>query len=250
MIKTIVIEDEAPAADILLNMLKQHFKEVQVVAAAASVPEATRLIAQHQPDLVLSDIQLGKSYAFEIFQNLPEINFEVIFISAYERFAIQAIKFSALDYLLKPYALADLKQALDNFTKKLQQKQSLLQFETLFHNLRQMQKDTKRIALPTLAGLEVIGMNEIIRCQSQVNYTYFYLTHNRKFVISRTLKEYDDMLQEYDFLRVHNSHLVNLHHVKNYIKGEGGAVTMSDGASVEVSRRKKDELLKRISSLQ
>lgn len=249
MIRTIIIEDELKATEVLCSMLHDHFRELEVVAVAHTVPEGIQAIEQYNPDLVLSDVQLGESYAFEIFQTHPPVNFDVIFISGYEQFAIQAIKFAAIDYLLKPFSLKDLKLAVENYTKRQQHKQSVVQFEALFHNLRQVQKGTKKIALPTTSGLEVVSMNDIIRCQAQINYTYIYLTQNQKFVISKTLKEYEDLLHDYDFLRVHNSHLVNLHYIKNYIRGEGGTITMSDGTSIEVSRRKKDELIKKLSGL-
>ncbi len=182
-------------------------------------------------------------------QQLSTIDFEVIFTTAYEKYAIQAIKFSALDYLLKPFSLEELTIAVQHYEQKVNKKQSATQFETLFYNLRNMQKNVKKIALPTSNGLMIIQLSDIVRCQADANYTNFFLTNKKKLVISKTLKEFEELLHEYDFIRVHHSHLINLHHVQNYARGEGGTITLSDGSQVDVSRRKKDEFLSRLANL-
>lgn len=249
MIKAIIIEDEQRSREILRNMLNQHFKNIAVLAVCASAEEGKAAIKTYQPDLVFSDIELEKSSAFDMLQQLDNIDFEVIFTTAYERYAIQAIKFSALDYLLKPFSVSDLSEALNHYQQKQNKKQATHQFDALFHNLKHMQKDSKKIALPTLNGLVVIYLKEIIRCQADVNYTTFFMTGKNQLVIAKTLKEFEELLNEYDFMRVHNSHLINLNHVKKYTKGEGGIITMVDGSEVDVSRRKKNEFLKRLAEL-
>lgn len=249
MIKTIIIEDEAHSRDILSNMLQQHFKNVEVLAVCKNTEEGKIAIENLHPDLVLTDIELEKNAAFDMLQELSKIDFEVIFTTAHERYALQAIKFSALDYLLKPFGLEDLSAALKRYEEKKDKQQSAGQFNTLFYNLKHIQKDAKKIALPTSNGLTIVPVKEIIRCEAEVNYTNFFLTSKNKMIVSKTLKEFEELLNDYDFIRVHNSHLINLHHVKNYTRGEGGTVTMTDGTAVDVSRRKKEEFLKRLAAL-
>lgn len=249
MIKTIIIEDEKLSSDLLVEMLNKHFKYLTIVAVCKTIDEGKNAINNLHPDLVFSDIELGTDSAFTMFQQIEKIDFEVIFTSGQEKYALQAIKFSALDYLLKPFSQSDLTEALNRFHEKKDKKQSSNQFEALFHNLKNLQKDSKKIALPTLTGLIIIPVKDIIRCQADVNYTTLHLITQNQIVACKSLKEFDELLVDYDFLRVHNSHLINLNYVKNYTKGEGGVVTMLDGTEVDVSRRKRDEFLKRLADL-
>jgi len=249
MIKAIIIEDEDRSRKALEDMLAGQFRNVQVLSSCADADEGIAAIKTYRPGLVFSDIELQHRTAFDMLQQIGEINFEVIFTTAYEKYAIQAIRFAALDFLLKPFSVSDLAASLDRYIEKRNKAQTTHQFEALFHNLRHVQKDLKKIALPTMSGLSIIPLNEVIRCEADVNYTRFFLIHNQKTMVSKTLKEYEELLSEFDFCRVHGSHLVNLHHVKNYIKGEGGTVVLSDGSQVDVSRRKKDEFLKRLAEL-
>ncbi len=249
MIKAIIIEDEDNSRTVLHDMINQHFKNIEVMAACKNNEEGKAAIEHLHPDLVFSDIELESTSVFDMFQQLSSIDFEVIFTTAFDRYAIQAIKFSALDYLLKPFSKEDLSEALNHYQQKQNKTQSVQQFDALFHNLKHIQKDLKKIALPTSNGLAVFSVKEIIRCQADVNYTTFFLTTKNKILVAKTLKEYEELLNDYDFIRVHNSHLINLHHVKNYSRGEGGTITMSDASVVDVSRRKKDEFLKRLAEL-
>lgn len=249
MIKAIIIEDEENSRIILNDMLHQHFKNIEVLAICKNNDEAKSAIENLSPDLVFSDIELENEKVFDMLQQLNKIDFEIIFTTGYDKYAIQAIKFSALDYLLKPFSKEDLTDAINHYQQKQNKKQSSQQFDALFHNLKHFQNDQKKITLPTSNGLNVYPVKEIIRCQAEVNYTSFFLTSKNKMLVTKTLKEYEELLNDYDFIRVHNSHLINLHHVKNYSRGEGGTVTMSDGTTVDVSRRKKEEFLKRLEAL-
>jgi two-component system LytT family response regulator len=249
MIKVIIIEDEMHSRDVLTNLLQEHFKDVQVMAVCKTAEEGKTAIEDLQPDLLLTDIELENKAVFEMLQELNNMNFEIIFTTAHEKYAIQAIKFSAIDYLLKPFSLEDLSAAIKRYEQKKYKQQSSGQFDALFHNLKHIQKDAKKIALPTSNGLTIVPLKEIIRCEADVNYTNFFLATKHKMLVSKTLKEFEELLNEYDFIRVHNSHLINLHHVKNYIRGEGGIVTMTDGTEVDVSRRKKEEFMKRLAAL-
>ncbi|MFI5219766.1 MAG: LytR/AlgR family response regulator transcription factor [Bacteroidia bacterium] len=249
MIKAIIIEDEERSREALKDMLTQQFRNVHVLAACGNINEGITAIKEHKPDLVFSDIELEQHTAFEMLQQIEKIDFEIIFTTAYEKYAIQAIKFAALDFLLKPFSISDLMEAMNRYFDKHNKHQTTHQFEALFHNLKHVQKDSKKIALPTLNGLSIIPLKEIIRCEADVNYTNFFLVSKQKIMVSKTLKEYEELLDEFDFSRVHGSHLINLHHVKNYTRGEGGTVTLSDGSHVDVSRRKKDEFLKRLAEI-
>ncbi len=249
MIKAIIIEDEQHSRELLQTMLHKHFSNIIVLAACINAAEGKTAIEHLHPDLVFTDIELEQTPVFEMLHQLNEIDFEVIFITAYEQYAIQAIKFSALDYLLKPFSLEDLSAAIKRYEQKKDKQQSADQFNTLFHNLKHIEKDAKKIALPTTNGLTIVPLKEIIRCEARMNYTNFFLITKHKMMVSKTLKEFEELLNDYDFIRVHNSHLINLHHIKSYTKGEGGTVTMSDGSEVDVSRRKKEEFLKRLAAL-
>lgn len=233
----------------LSNLLNEHFKQVNVVAVCKNNEEGKAAIESLYPELVFSDIELNGVPVFTMLQQLNSINFEVIFTTAFEKYALQAIKFSALDYLLKPFGKDELAEALGHFQQRQNRLQSPQQFDTLFYNLRHFQSDLKKIALPISNGLVIIPVKDIIRCQAEVNYTHFFLTTQAKILVTKTLKDYDELLKEFDFIRVHNSHLINLRHVKNYVRGEGGTVTMSDGSVIDVSRRKKEEFLKRLEAL-
>jgi two-component system, LytTR family, response regulator len=249
MIRTIIIEDEENSRLILTDTLHEHFHNIQIIATCKNNSEAKLAIEELKPDLVLSDIELKHESVFTMLQQLNIIDFEIIFISGYDKYAIQAIKFSALDYLLKPFSKKELADAIEHYEQKQHKKQSMQQFDALFHNLKNIQKDLKKIALPTANGLTVFTLNEIVYCQAEINYTYFFLVTKNKILGTKTLKEYEELLDDYDFIRVHKSYLINLHHVKNYSRGEGGTVTMSNGDVVEVSRRKKEEFLNRLSAL-
>jgi two-component system, LytTR family, response regulator len=249
MIKVIIIEDEKHSRDILENMLQQHFRNIEILAVCKNTDEGKTAIENLHPDLLLTDIELEKIPVFDMLQQLASIDFEVIFTTAHEQYAIQAIKFSALDYLLKPFGVEDLSAAIKRYEQKKDKEQSAGQFNTLFHNLKYIQKDAKKIALPTTNGLTIVPLKEIIRCEADVNYTNFFLMSKSKMVVAKTLKEFEELLNDYDFIRVHHSHLINLHHIKNYTRGEGGTVTMTDGTEVDVSRRKKEEFLRRLAAL-
>lgn len=249
MTRVIIIEDEKYNINILQGMLQNHFKNIDIVAVCENTNDAMVAIEALQPDLVFTDIELHGTPVFEMLEQLNNINFDIIFITAHERYAIQAIRFAAIDYLLKPFSLSGLSEAIKRYEQKKDKQQSASRFNTLFHNLKHLQKDAKKIALPTANGLAVVPVKEIIRCQADVNYTHFFLEDKRKMLVSKTLKEFEEMLNDYDFIRVHQSHLINLHHIKNYARGEGGIVTMTDGTEVDVSRRKKEEFLKRLAEL-
>jgi two-component system, LytTR family, response regulator len=243
MIKAVIIDDEEGARESLANIIGRYFSEITVVAKAAGVDDAYEQINNTNPDIVFLDIEMPSGSGFSLLERFEKVNFEVIFVTAFDHYAIKAIKFSALDYLLKPVDIDDLKEAITHFKNKNRTSVSSVntQLDVLFNNLK---KDgAKKIAIPDTHGFSYIDFSEIIRCESDGNYTTFHLTGNKKIISSRTLGEYESLLESENFFRVHRSHIINLSHLVRYVKGEGGYVVMSDGSSVEVSRRKKQEFL-------
>jgi len=248
MIKTIIVDDELGARESLSKIIEKNCKEIEIVAKADAMLSAYDAINKHQPDLVFLDIEMPKGNAFDLLGKFDEINFDIIFTTAYDHYAIQAIKFSAIDYILKPIDTEELVSAVERFQKKTGQKNFLdKKFKALLSNLKPENK-IKKIGIPDSDGLVFINLSDIIRCDSDGNYTFFILTTGKKIIATHTLGEYEQMFADNNFFRVHRSHLINLEHVKKYIKGEGGYVIMTDNSQVEVSRRNKIEFLEKLSS--
>ncbi|MDF2435974.1 MAG: DNA-binding response regulator [Bacteroidota bacterium] len=245
--KAVIVDDELGARESLSKMLEKNCKNIQIVAKADNMMNAFIEITNHQPDLVFLDIEMPNGNAFDLLEKFKEINFNIIFVTAYDHYAIKAIKFSAIDYILKPVDPEELVKAVSRFESQHENKTSLdKKFKTLLSNVKPENK-LKKVGIPDGDGLVFINLADIIRCDSDGNYTYFLLTSGKKIIVSRTLGEYEQMFAEDNFFRVHRSHLINLEHVKKYIKGEGGYVIMSDNSQVEVSRRNKNEFLEKLS---
>jgi len=247
MINAIIIDDEPHCIRQLASMLGEKFKgDIEVLDCFHNLESALNGIHKLHPDLVFLDVRLHDKTGFDLLQSLDSIDFNLIFITAHDKYAIEAFKFSAIDYLLKPINKNDLSRAIGKLKEKLSVENDARKFEALFHNLRNTQAANKRICVSVADKLIVIQVSDIIRCESSRNYTNIYLKDGSKILASKTLKEFEVILEEYDFYRVHNSDLINLAHVKSYNKGSGGSVTMSDNISVEVSFRRKDEFLKKL----
>lgn len=248
MIKAIIVDDELGARESLSKMIEKNCKQLEIVAKADSAQAAFEAITSKKPDLVFLDIEMPNGNAFDLLEKFKEINFNIIFTTAYDHYAIKAIKFSAVDYILKPIDPEELTEAVKRFEKKQQGEPNVLdkQFKTLLSNVRPENK-LKKVGIPDGDGLIFINLSDIVRCESDGNYTFFILTNGKKIIASRTLGEYEQMFTEDNFFRVHRSHLINLQHVKKYIKGEGGYVIMTDDSQVEVSRRNKNEFLEKLS---
>jgi two-component system LytT family response regulator len=245
MINAVIVDDEHYASRALVTLLRKHCPDVTVMAVCNNAKEAVKTIRDLQPQLVFLDVEMPYLSGFELLEMLHPVAFDCIFTTSYDQYAIKAIRFSALDYLLKPVDPVELKTAVARVAEKkpgpLQQ-----QMELLFSRFQQLQPMVDRIALPTLEGLQIIPVASILYCSSSSNYTIFNLAGNQKLIISRTLKEIEEMLEEHHFLRVHHSYLVNLKEVRKYNRGEGGSLLMSDGASIDVSRSRKEVLLKKL----
>jgi two-component system, LytTR family, response regulator len=245
MIKAIIVDDEQHCIDRLKGLLEAGYSNsLRLLGTFDSVPKGYKAIKELSPDLVFLDVQIHEKTGFDLLKELGDIDFEVIFTTAYDKFAVQAFKFSALDYLLKPVDKDDLKLAMDKFVSKTKKDGAINRLDNLLLNLKSQNGQPKRIIVPTTSGFEVFDVPDIIRCESDVNYTTIYLKNKQKLVVAKTLKEFEEMLTEHGFFRVHNSHLINLTFVKSYNKGKGGSVVLSDGMEIEVSTRRKDDFLK------
>ncbi|MBP7510326.1 MAG: response regulator transcription factor [Bacteroidia bacterium] len=250
-IKTVLVDDERNGREILLALLEKFCLNIEVIGTADSAELAINLIRETKPNLVFLDINMPGMSGFEMLEKLAPIGFEVIFVTAHDAYALKAFKFSAIDYVLKPIDLEDLQKAVEKVEEKLNVKQDNSQgrYKELFHNIKNIQNPFDKLGLATRDGLIFVKISEIIRLESDVNYTWFFLQNGEKTLASKTLKEFEEMLEEYNFYRVHKSHLINLAHLQRYIKGEGGSVVMSDGSEVDVSRRNKEGLMKRLQNL-
>ncbi|WP_026764670.1 LytR/AlgR family response regulator transcription factor [Sediminibacterium salmoneum] len=247
MIKVIIVDDEQHCIDRLKSLFLTKFAyKLKLVGTASSVLSAYDLIVQEKPDLIFLDVQLNELTGFDLLSKFDKLSFDVIFTTAYEKYAVKAFKFSAIGYLLKPVDIDDLKLAIDKFSDTIEQKDYKQKFDLLYANFKQLSLHDKKIAVPTLSGIEFIPVSSIIRCESDINYTTLYLTEKTKLVVAKTLKEFEELLTEYNFFRVHNSHLINLSFIKFYNKGKGGTVQLTDGSEVEVSTRRKEAFISKV----
>jgi two-component system LytT family response regulator len=250
MIKVIIVDDEEKSRNGLRNMLIKHSPDVEIADMCDSVDSAVTSIRREKPQLVFLDVEMPFNNGFALFDRITNPDFKVIFTTAYDQYAIQAIKFSALDYLLKPIDVDDLKNAVLRFNQSRGKDNSQETNLQMLMSALQLKNKSAKIAVPTFDGLQMVHVEDIVKCTADESYTHITLLNGTKLVVSRILKEFEDLLSGYNFLRVHNSSLVNLAHVKKYVKGEGGYVVMTNDESVEVSRRKKNELLQKLSLVQ
>lgn len=249
MIRTLIIDDEQHCIDRLVHLLEIHKDHVHLMDALQSVAEGVTAIKKFKPDLIFLDVQINDKTGFDLLKQIDTNDFEVIFTTAHDKYAVQAFKFSAIDYLLKPVDADDLYQSLEKVSKKVAEKTNNERLDILLHNLKSTKGATKKISIPTVNGFVFVQVTDILRCQSEINYTTIFLKDKQKITVAKTLKEFEELLTEYNFFRVHNSHLINLAYIKSYNKGKGGVVTMMDQTDIEVSTRRKDELLRRLSEI-
>jgi two-component system LytT family response regulator len=245
-IKTILVDDEARAHTSLAKLLSVHCPEIQIAGTCSDADEAIEMIRQLQPELVFLDISMPGKDGFELLQALPDIQFEIIFVTAYNQYMLQAFQFSAVDYILKPVDYRLLMAAVGRAIQRINQKSGLQHIETLLHNLHLKDSRKRKLCIPSLKGFQVVESNAIIYCEAKSNYTAIHLINNVVILASKPLLEYEELLRDAAFIRVHKSFLVNLDQIKEYIKGEGGSLILSNGNEVEVSRRRKEELLQRM----
>lgn len=242
MLRAIIVDDEAKARENLAILLQDFVKGVEVVGLCQKISEAVKAVELHSPDVVFLDIQLQRESGFDLLTALDEVNFEVIFTTAYTEYAIKAFKFSAIDYLLKPIDIEELKKAVSKVEKRVSQNMT----SRLTHLVQHLKQGSdSRIALPTLEGLVFVNIQDILYCEASSNYTQIF-TSQEKYLVSKTLKEYDELLSDHNFFRIHNSYLININSIKKYVKGDGGYVVLNNNTSLDVSKRKKEAFLNRI----
>ncbi len=246
MIRTVVVEDEKKSREVILSLIAKYCPELQVVGEASSVDQAVDLLKKEKPDLVFMDIQLADGTGFDILQQVQGINFDLIFATAFDQYAIKAIKYSAIDYLLKPIDGEELKAAVRKVIEKRSSSSNIDNLKFLLSNLKKGEDEFSRITLPTGNAYEIVNIKDIIRCEASESYTYFFLVGKRKFLVTSGLKHYEDILPSSQFIRVHHSHLINMNHVIRYLKEDGGYAIMSDDSKIEVSRRKREAFLERL----
>ena len=244
IIKAVVIDDEPDSVDTLLWKIENYCPNVEIVATFNDPVKGLQFLKDTPPELLFLDIEMPMLNGFDILEELGDVPFDVIFTTAYDNFGIQAVKFSALDYLLKPVQNKELKEAVEKYSHKNQHALPKNQLEGLLQNVKEeVQGKPGRIALATKESIEFVSPDEIILCSSDSNYTMVYLDNGRKKLISRTLKDFEDMLSSYNFYRPHNSHLINLSHVREFMRGDGGYLIMKNQMKVPVSKSRKESLL-------
>ncbi len=244
MIRSIIIDDERLSRLTLRKLLEMYCPAVEVIGEAENTSEASALVKALKPDLIFLDVAMPQKNGIDFLQEQEEINFEVIFVTAHDKYVLQAIRFAAVDYLQKPVSENLLVTAVSNAGKRIQQRANFQQVETFLHNIKQQTgQQSMQLCIPSIKGFQVVELNDIVYCEAENTYTYIHFKDGKKMLASRPLMDYELMLQDSLFFRTHKSFLVNMKHIKEYQKGEGGFVIMSNGKQLEVSRRKKETFL-------
>ena len=238
----VIIDDEKRSRESLELLVKDYCPQVNVLEMAESVETGVEAVKKHKPDLLFLDIELQDGTGFDLLEKVSGNNFYVIFTTAFENYALRALKLSAVDYLLKPINADELAAAVKKAGDIIEKTHQESNFQLLLQNL-QSNTGMHKIALPTSEGLTFINVHDIIRCQADGSYTHFFFKSQKKLLVSKKIKEYEELLSPYNFVRVHHSHLVNLDEVTKYVRGDGGYVVMSDGETVYVSKRKKEDFM-------
>ena len=242
--RVIIIDDEERTRKSLQNLLKISNTDTLVIAEADTVKSGIQAIKEHLPDLVLLDINMPDGTGFDLLKQIDSISFKIIFITAYEEYAVKAFEFSAIDYLLKPVDPAKLIEAIEKARHAVEQENLSLKLKALFANLDNADSHTKKLVLKTAENIYIVSTSDIFRCESDCGYTQFFLQDGKKILVSRNLKDYEEMLNGFGFYRIHQSHLINLRYIDHYSKLDGGAVVMKDKTNIPFARRKKEDFLK------
>lgn len=239
--KAVIVEDEKDARETLKGYISRYCPNIELIGEAYDVPSAVSTINALKPEIVFLDIEIPFGNAFDVLDATREINFETIFVTAYSEYALKALNFNAAYYILKPVDIDELIQAVERASQNLEKTGNQTITEIIRNNLRH--PDHKKLVVPNSNGFDIIPIEEIIRFEGSGNYTDIYLTANRKKTVTKVLKHFEELVDELPFMRVHKSHLINMHHVSTYYKGRGGTAIMADGAEIEISMHKKDDFL-------
>ena len=243
MIRSIIVEDEKHSRETLRGMLTRYCKNVEVIAEADSYRGGLKLIREHHPEVVFLDIQMPDGSGFRMLEEIEEIDFEIIFTTAFDQFAIKAIKYSALDYLLKPIDPEELVKAVKKVENKISNQQVNQNIQVLLDNIKSKETDPHKIVLSTSEKIHIIETDQILRCESDNYYTNFFLADGKKILVSKTLKENEELLSDHNFIRPHKSHLVNVKYIKGFLRSDGGYIELTDGSKIPVSRRKREKII-------
>lgn len=249
MMRAVLIDDEISNLENLRTLLEKHCPQVTIIATAQNVNNAVDVIEKYLPDLVFLDIQMGEQTGFDVLKLLPSRNFEVVFVTAYDQYGIQAVKFAALDYLLKPVDIEELRNAVDKAEFKLTRQVQTSQLDFLLQQLKKPETSISKIALQMQSEIRYVALSEIIRCEADNTYTHFFLSSDEKILVSRSLKEYADLLRPSGFLRTHQSHLVNPKYVKSWLKEDGGILLLMSGEKIPVSKPNKETVKQALQQL-
>lgn len=249
MIRTIIIDDEKDASRALKNALIKYCLDITIEGIYKTPEEGLDAIRKLKPEVVFLDVQMPQMSGFDVLQQASPVNFEVIFVSAYDQYAIKAIKFSALDYLLKPVDIDELIHAVKKVKERLSTKNSLYEHQSLLNNIQLKSGKIEKLAVPSSEGIDFFDTKDIIYCRADGSYTSIVMKGNRQVLVCKNLKDFEDLLEESGFIRIHHSHIINLSHVQKYIKGDGGYVILTDNHHLDVSRRKKEEFMSLLDKL-
>ncbi|HDO26971.1 MAG TPA: response regulator transcription factor [Bacteroidetes bacterium] len=247
MLKAVVIEDEPKTREAITNIINRLCHDIKVVANGHNIKTGIDAIYNGHPDILLIDVELSDGTAFDILRHVFNIDFQIIFVTAHEGYALKAIKFSAFDYILKPFSVEELTLAVDKAAEAVSRKKTEVNLETLLNNIDN--REQKRIVLKTADEIHLVNISDIINCEADSSYTHFFLKDGSQLTVSNHLKEYDELLKDHHFFRVHHSYLVNLNEVKKFHKISNAYVLMSNGKKVPVSSRKKERLLEKFNLL-
>jgi len=242
----ILIDDESNSRNALHQKLITNCPDIKIVAECENGEKGILAIEKHKPDIVFLDVEMPRMNGFVMLQQLQQRNFELIFTTAYDQYAIQAIRFSALDYLVKPIEVKALKEAVERARERRQIELPNQRIETLLHNLVNEQQHNSRIAIPSQDAIQFVQLADIVYLEAESNYTSIYMQEAERIFVARTLKDYEDLLPANQFFRIHHSFIINTNHMRKYVKGDGGQVLMSNGKMIDVSRRRKEEFIKMI----
>jgi two-component system LytT family response regulator len=243
MIRSIIIDDEPDGRDALKMSIDKYCPEIEIVDLCASADDGIASVRQHHPDLVFLDVQMPHKSGFNLLEEIGEFDFEVIFVTAHDRYAIKAIKFSALDYLLKPVDIDELQKAVQKAGERMRRSGYQNHYTSLLRNVKNPSGKIEKLAIPTFEGIVFERIDDIIFCEADGNYTKLIIKGKQPVLVSKHLKDFENMLSDSGFFRIHHTFLINLKHIKQYVKGEGGYVILEGDHSIDVSRRKKESFL-------
>lgn len=245
-IDAIIVDDEILGRTLLANLITKNFPYIRLVGILSSVEEANELVRNTKIDLAFLDIEMPGGNGFEFLEQNKDLKIQVIFVTAYNNYALKAIKYSAIDYLMKPVDIEELKIATDNAIEKIKLLSVSKYLDVFIHNIQPSNQNNIKLAIHTLDGFEFINLNELYRCEADGKYTFCHFTTGKKIISTKNLKEFEDILPADKFLRVHHTHIINMDFVVKYVKDDGGYVILSNNEHISISKRKKDDFLKRI----